>query len=69
MQMMPPIQYSNYYEYTCDPLVNATPRVVFAGWEPDEQQLSYREQILEDSNTLEHYGIKRAARWHWKLLS
>lgn len=32
---------------------------ISAGLSPKEQQLSYREQVLQDSHTLEHYGIKR----------
>mgnify|MGYP002803587606 CR=1 FL=1 len=32
------------------------------GLSPKEQQLSYREQVLQDSHTLEHYGIKRECK-------
>ncbi|CAK9003904.1 Polyubiquitin-B [Cleaved into: Ubiquitin [Durusdinium trenchii] len=32
------------------------------GLAPNEQMLSYRAQVLEDSNTLEHYGIKRECK-------
>ena len=34
---------------------------MIAGMAPAEQQLTFRKQVLEDAQTLEYYGIKRAA--------